>query len=603
MWSTVKKILGLLERRDRKRALLVLGMILVMGVLETLGVASIMPFVAVLANPGLVENNAYIRPIYDWIGFESPRSFILLLGFVVLGLAVGTTVFKAVTTWSIMQFSTMRSFTLSQRLFRGYLYRPYAWFLRRHSSDLSKTVFSEVGQVIGGAMMPAMQLVAHGTIVLLLLALLIAIDPILAITLAVVLGGIYGLVFYTTRHYVARIGADRVQANKERFRVSSEAFGGIKDVKLLGLEAIFLKRFEEPSRRFIRHQIANQLITQFPQYALQIMTVSGILLIVQYQTFTSGGVGQALPLIAVYALAGYRLLPAVQKVYQSINSLRFAQAALDVLHRDLVETAKGCPADGSPAFIEVEALALNHSLVLRNVSYTYPGASAKALADLSITVPARSTVGIVGRTGAGKTTAVDLILGLLDPDKGELIVDNETVTEENKRAWQKSLGYVPQHIFLIDDTVAANIAFGVPASEIDLEAVERSARLANLHAFVSEELDNGYRTLIGERGVRLSGGQRQRVGIARALYHDPAILIMDEATSALDNITERAVIEAVNNLANRKTIVLIAHRLTTVRRCDLIFLLDHGRLVAQGTYDELAGTSEPFREMVNATMS
>jgi len=603
MWNTVRQLLDLLERRDRWRAWLLLCMILGMGLLETVGVASIMPFVAVLANPDLVENNRYIKPIYDWVGFDTPRHFILLLGFVVLALAISTTLFKAATTWWMLQFTTMRGFTLSQRLFRGYLYRPYAWFLRRHSADLSKTVFSEVGQVIGGAMMPAMQLVAHGTIVLLLLALLVAIDPILALTIAAVLGGIYGVIFWTTRHYLDRIGADRVQANRQRFMVSSEAFGGIKDVKLLGLEGSFLKRFREPSRRFVRHQIANQLIIQVPQYALQIMTVTGVLLIVQYQTFTSGGVGQALPLIAVYALAGYRLLPAVQKVYKEISSLRFAQAALDSLHHDLVETAKSCPTDRPPASTDVRAVPLNHSLALRNVSFSYPGASTHALADLSIVVPARSTVGIVGRTGAGKTTAVDMILGLLDPDKGELIIDNEIITAENKRAWQKSLGYVPQHIFLMDATVAANIAFGVSRSKIDLEAVERAARLSNLHTFVSEELDKGYQTHIGERGVRLSGGQRQRVGIARALYHDPEVLIMDEATSALDNITERAVIEAVNNLAARKTIVLIAHRLTTVRRCDLIFLLDHGRVIAQGTYDELAGNSEPFREMVNATMS
>jgi len=604
MWKTTKRLLDLLEPRDRRRAFLLLGMMLVMGILETMGVASIMPFVAVLANPNLVENNRYIKPIYEWFGFDTTGSFILLLGFVVLGLAVGTTVFRAITTWSILHFSTMRNFTLSQRLFRGYLYQPYAWFLRRHSADLSKTVFSEVGQVIGGAMMPALQFVAQITVVVLLLTLVIVVDPVLALTLVLVLGGVYGLVFWTTRHYVDRIGTDRVKANRERFRVGAEAFGGIKDVKLLGLEASFLKRFEEPSRRFVRHQIGGQLVVQFPQYALQIMTVSGVLLIVQYQTMSSGDVGKALPLIALYALAGYRLLPAVHKVYSSLSSLRFAQAALDVLHEDLLETAKGCPpADISTTSPDIKPITLTQSLILRHVSYSYPLASNRALADLNITIPARSTVGIVGRTGAGKTTAVDVILGLLDPDEGELIVDNTTITAQNKRAWQKSLGYVPQHIFLMDETVAANIAFGVPASEIDFEAVERAAKLANLHAFVSEELENGYQTIIGERGVRLSGGQRQRVGIARALYHDPDILIMDEATSALDNITERAVIEAVNNLGEQKTIIIIAHRLTTVRRCNLIFLLDQGRVIAQGCYDELAGTSEPFRQMVNAALS
>ena len=298
-----------------------------------------MPFVALLANPKLVETNHYFSAAYQWVGFGTPQTFLLFLGFVVIGLAVGTTVFKALTAMAILRFTTNRNYSLSMRLFKGYLYQPYPWFLRRNSADLGKTILSEVSQVIGGALMPAIQLLAQGTVALFLIALLIVIDPVLALTVSTVLGGIYGLVFWTTRRYLDRIGADRVKANKERFRASGEAFAGIKDVKILGLEASFLKRFENPSRRFVKHQIANQLIVQMPQYALQIMAVTGVMLIVQYQTFMSGGVGQALPLIAVYALAGYRLMPAIQRVYQCISSLRFAKPALEVVHGDLIETA------------------------------------------------------------------------------------------------------------------------------------------------------------------------------------------------------------------------------------------------------------------------
>jgi ABC-type multidrug transport system fused ATPase/permease subunit len=600
-WDTVRQLFELLEPRDRRRAALVLGMILLMGVLETAGVASIMPFVALLANPNLVETNRYFIAVNDWLGFDHPHSLLLVLGFLVIGLAIGTTVFKALTSFAVLRFTAMRNYSLSQRLFKGYLYQPYPWFLRRNSSDLGKTILAEVGEVIGGALMPALQVIAQGTIALFLVALLVAIDPLLALTVTMVLGGIYGLVYLTTRGHLERIGAGRLTANKERYRASSEAFGGIKDVKILGLEPSFLQRFEKPSRRFVRYQIASQMIIQIPNFALQIMTVTGVMLIVLYQSYMSGGIGKALPVVAVYALAGYRLAPAIHKVYQSIATLRVAKPALRVVHRDLADTA---PAIDHSEAADCEAIApLSHQIELRDVTYSYPASSAEALSGVSLTIRARSTVGIVGRTGAGKTTVVDVILGLLSPQKGQLLVDDRLITTNNKRAWQRRLGYVPQYIFLIDDTVAANIAFGVAPSQVDLEAVERAARIANLHSFVAEELEQGYATLIGERGVRLSGGQRQRIGIARALYHDPDIIIMDEATSALDNITERAVIEAVNNLANRKTIVIIAHRLTTVRRCDDILLLEHGRVVAKGPYDELKGNSEQFREMVNATLS
>ena len=242
-------------------------------------------------------------------------------------------------------------------------------------------------------------------------------------------------------------------------------------------------------------------------------------------------------------------------------------------------------------------LPLRNSLELRHVTYTYPQAARPALVGLSLTIPAKATVGFVGATGAGKTTVMDIILGLLEPQQGEVRVDGIPLNGENVRGWQRAIGYVPQHIFLVDDTVAGNIAFGVRPHKVDMLAVERAARYAELHDFVTGELPQGYRTMIGERGMRLSGGQRQRIGIARALYHDPEVLLLDEATSALDNVTERAIMGALHNLANVKTIVLIAHRLSTVRTCHRIFLLEHGRLKAVGTYDELLTNDPRFREL------
>jgi ABC-type multidrug transport system fused ATPase/permease subunit len=289
-----------------------------------------------------------------------------------------------------------------------------------------------------------------------------------------------------------------------------------------------------------------------------------------------------------------RLMPALQQIYASLTKIGLGRPGLDALYADLIESGDAKPQQvaNDPA-----PLHLRSRLELRNIRYTYPKARAAALIDVSLTIQARTTVGFVGATGAGKTTVVDVILGLLEADQGEVLVDGVAVSQENVRAWQRSIGYVPQHIFLTDDTVTANIAFGVPPQKVDVKAVERAAQFAELHDFVTQELPRGYETFVGERGIRLSGGQRQRVGIARALYHDPDVLVMDEATSALDNLTERAVMDAIHNLARRKTIILIAHRLSTVRSCDRIFLMERGRIKASGAYDELLRVDEGFRRM------
>lgn len=598
MLDIFKKVRDLLDRRGRNRALLVLGMIVIMAILETAGVASIIPFVAVLGNPSLVETNRYLKSVYDGLGFATTQDFFVFLGVAVFVVTVGSTVFKALTTWAILRFNGMNNYTLSRRLFKGYLHQPYVWFLRRHSSDLAKTVLSEVGEVVDGALICGMQLVAYTAVACMLIVLLVYVEPMLALTVATVLGGAYGLILWSTRRYLPHIGKNRVKANRERYRVSHEAMGGIKDLKVLGMESAFLERFEKPSLRLVKYKASALMIQQIPRYALQAIAFGGILLIVQYQLVTRGSLGEALPLIALYAVAGYRLLPALQNIYQNISKLRFSKPALDALHRNLLENQIGSRTELFTDPAGMKPVELRERLDLRNVTFRYPGAPSAALDRVTISIAARTTVGLVGQTGSGKTTAIDVMLGLLEPTEGLLVVDGAEITAENQRAWQRRVGYVPQQIFLADDTIAANIAFGVPHAEIDKAAVEQAASIARLHAFVVDELALGYDTLIGERGVRLSGGQRQRVGIARALYRNPDILIMDEATSALDTITERAVMDAVGNLEHQKTIILVAHRLSTVRRCDNIFLFEHGKIVGSGSYDELVDQSAHFQTMV-----
>ncbi len=591
-----QKLLALLSPAERRRAYLLLGMILVMAFLDVVGVASIMPFMAVLANPAVVETNRWLARAYQGLGFSDTDRFLFFLGVGVFVALVASIAFKALTTYALLRFTHMRAYSLSRRMVAGYLRQPYEWFLNRHSADLGKTVLSEVELVANGALLPMMQLIAQGVVVIALLILLILVDPLLALSVAAGVGGAYALIYLGLRRYLTRLGDERVSANRERFQTVQETFGGIKDVKVAGLEGILLRRFDEPARLYARVNAVSSIVGQMPRYALEAVAFGGVLLIVLYLMAGPGGLQQALPLLAVYAFAGYRLIPAVQQVYSHLTRLRFTGPALDRLHEDLMALA---PDPGARLTVQRAApMGLSHSLRLDEVTYRYPGAPRPVLNALTLEVPVHSTVGLVGATGSGKTTAVDVMLGLLRPESGQLCVDDTPITPDNARAWQRTVGYVPQQIYLADASVTANIAFGMPDDQIDHAAVARAARIANLHDFVIREMPAGYDTLVGERGVRLSGGQRQRIGIARALYHDPDVLILDEATSALDNLTEQAVMEAVHNLSHQKTIVLIAHRLSTVRDCDRIFMLEQGNLVGEGSYDELVERNVQFRRMV-----
>lgn len=591
----IKKIYNLLTPTERRKSLLILLMVLVMAFLDVLGVASIMPFMAVVASPEMIDGNIYLSSIYKFIGFTEPQQFLFFLGVAVFVLLLASISFKALTTWELLRFASMCHYSLGKRLVTGYLYQPYEWYLNRHTADLGKTVLSEAGQVIHGALMPLMKLIAHAVVVIALIGLLLVIEPMLTVYIGMTLGVAYVGIYVFLRKPLVHLGDERLKANRVRFQSLTEAFSGIKEVKFGGLEEAFIHRFDGPSERFANADASAQAAAQLPRFFIEILIFGGMLIVVLYLISTSGGIQGALPLIALYAFAGYRLMPALQQVFANLSNLRYAGPALDNLHKDIINLEPLHKRPEVPDHLKIE-----HSIKLQNISYSYPNAARAALTGLDLEIAARTTIGIVGRSGAGKTTLVDITLGLLQAQHGKLCVDGKPISGENIRAWQKSIGYVPQQIYLSDDTIAANIAFGVDKRQIDQGAVEKAARIANLHEFVTTDLPEGYNTPVGDRGIRLSGGQRQRIGIARALYHNPQILILDEATSALDNLTEQVVMDAVHNLNHEITIIIITHRLTTVRECDWIYLLEKGELAGQGAYDKLIENSWIFREMAQA---
>lgn len=589
-----RKIFSLLDARERKRFWFLAAIMVAVALVEVIGISSVLLLLNVLADPQRISGHGMLSAVYKGFGFESIFSFQVALALAVTGVVILGLAIKAGGTYAITRFAAMRSHSISSRLLGAYLHRPYTWFLGRNSSEVSKNILNEVDGLISRVITPALKLISNILLVLAIMAFLVVVNPTVTLLSALLLGGSYALIYIRLRDELRRSGEEVMQAFGERFRVSQEATGGIKDVKLLGLEDAYIKIYEKAALRSARASARLGVMLELPRFALEAITFGTLLTLVLLLLFQhDGNIMSIVPTLGIFAFSVMRLLPALQQIYHGLASMRGADAVLDTISADYsnasVLTHPSAEA-GAP-------LKLERALELSEVGFAYASAGRSALNGVDLTIPAHTTVGIVGGTGAGKTTLVDVILGLLIPDEGKILVDGIPVTAQNLRAWQQTLGYVPQAIFLTDDTIAANIAFGVPKDEIDMAAVERAARAAALHDFVVTDLTAGYSTVVGERGVRLSGGQRQRIGIARALYRDPSLLIMDEATSALDNITERVVMEAVQNIRADKTIILIAHRLTTVRNCDLIFLMDHGRVVAHGTYDELVAGNATFRKM------
>jgi len=590
--KNLSKIIKLLTYQERKQALYLLFMILFVAILDAVGVASIMPFIAVLTNPDIIETNALFNKTFIFsniLGIKTREQFLFVLGSLVFLLLVFSLVFKATLTYFQLRFSSMCQYQLSKRMMSGYLNQPYDWFLNQHSADIGKTILSEVNIIISKGLIQLLNLITYGVIAFALLILLILSDPIFALIAGFSLAFTYLVVYKFTRKFLLRIGHERVKANQARFTVVSEAFNAAKELKVGNLEKAFIEKFSIPAKILAQNSAIAASISQLPRYVLEIIAFGGMLLLILYLMLQNNIFTDALPLIALYTFAGYRLIPALQRIYASVSQLRFVDPSINSIYDDFKSLDKKITENNE------SIISLKKEIILNELCYQYPNTSDATLKNINLRIPAHSFVGITGSTGSGKTTIIDIILGLLHAQKGTLKVDNEVINLSNCVSWQKSIGYVPQNIFIADDTIAANIAFGLEKESINHDQIQKAAKIANIHDFVINELPQKYSTIVGERGIRLSGGERQRIGIARALYRNPQVLILDEATSALDNLTESAVMTEIHKIGNKKTVILIAHRLTTLKECDIIFLLNNGKLEAQGTYNELIKSNDHFR--------
>ena len=589
--KNIKKLLKLLSKNERKKAFLLTFLIFISAILDVLGVASIIPLIALLSNPNLIESNVLINKVYVFFNMNDPQIFLFYLGGSFFIFFIISMVVKTLSTYFQFRFTLMCEYSIGKRLLQNYLHQSYSWFLDSHSSDLAKNILSTVNQVINQALLPFFNLISQSMITLFIITLLVYIDPKLTIYIGLTFGIVYGITYGLFINALNRNGLARVKNDQERYTALSNAFGSIKETKLGNLENFFIKQFSGPAKNFAKSQASGQIIGLLPRYLFEAIAFGGLLLIILYLMRQSNNFITILPILSLYAFAGYRLMPALQQVYVALTSLRFASAAINSVY-------KYRPVRYDTNAIK-EKLDFKKEVSLKNITYHYPKSTKTNLNKISIKILAKSITGVVGLSGSGKTTLADIILGLLEPQEGTLKIDNKIINKNNLASWQNNIGYVPQQIFLTDQSISSNIAFGVDRELIDHDAVEHASKIANLHNFVINELPDKYDTIIGERGIRLSGGQRQRIGIARALYNNPSILILDEATNALDNLTEKAVMDSLYNLRNKITIILIAHRLNTIKKCDQVFLIDQGEIIDSGNYDELSKNSKSFNRFIS----
>ena len=603
MPGTIQKLREILTRREKIQIAILLVAIIAMAFAQAVGVASVLPFISLVMDPDMVFSNQYLYWVYDTFNFTSVNRFIIFAGVGMFAIIILANAISAFATWLKLRFAWMNNHRLSRRLLEKYLSMPYVYYLNQNSADLSKNVLYEVNNLTNSYLIPLLTIITRGMVVFFMLAMLFWIDVMVSLIALFVLGGAYLLIFFKINKALKYRGMLRRMANKMRFKTVSEAFGGIKETKVLNREPFFLEAYSRESLKQARLMSWNAVIGQIPRFVLEAIAFGGIIIFVLVLLLTREDARQVIPLASLFAFAGYRLMPALQEIFTSFTQMQFNMAVLDGIYEDFTRVEKGTVADTFSRSKKVEKLPFAGEITLENISYNYPDTAYPVISNINLTIKRNTSVAFVGSTGSGKTTLIDIILGLLPPQQGRLLIDDMPLDSSNTIKWQRKIGYVPQHIYLSDDTAARNIAFGVSDKQIDWEALEEAARIANIQDFITDELPQGYETLVGERGIRLSGGQRQRIGIARALYHDPEVLVFDEATSALDGVTEEMVLQAMENAAKLKNLIIIAHRLTTVKNCDMVYLLDRGRIVAEGTYDQLMRSSEQFRKMAKAAVT
>jgi ABC-type multidrug transport system fused ATPase/permease subunit len=565
--STLSKVWYLLTPQQRKSAVGLLALMIIGMVLETLGVGLVIPVIALITDENLTTRYPRLQPTLAYFGNPPQSTLIVGAMLSLVGIYLVKAVFLGLMFWRQSQFAFELQVSISQRLFTIYLRQPYMFHLQRNSATLISNATQEINQFTFGVVLPGMGLVTESLVILGLAFLLLAAQPAGALVVVITLGGA-ALAFHKfTQSKVASWGIARQRHEALRIQHLQQGLGGAKDVKLLGREDDFLNQFKNHSEESAASGQRITALAQLPRLWIELLAMIGLASIVLIMVAQGKSIGAIAPTLGLFTAAAFRLMPSVNRVLTYTQSIRYGLATANTLCTELNLNSPASQATFDTA-------AHWQEITLKNVCFTYPNASSPTLRHISLAIQRGETVGFVGPSGSGKSTLVDVVLGLLTPSVGTILVGDSDI-QSNLRGWQRQIGYVPQSIYLVDDSLRRNVAFGLADDKIDDAAVARAIRFAQLEEFVLT-LPEGLETVVGERGTRLSGGQRQRIGIARALYHDPSVLVLDEATSALDTATEQGVMEAITALRGSKTILIVAHRLSTVQHCDRMYRLEFG---------------------------
>ncbi len=594
MLSRLKKLFYLIGRAERAKFLVLLFFMLIHSLLETAGVGSITVFIILLSSPDMILNNVWARPVLAWLNISDARSLMIWGSVFLIALFVVKNIFFAVLVYFKNRVTYSEQIRLGNRLFKAYMKAGYTFFLNRNSSELLRNINSETGVIVSGVIVPLMQIMMDSLVLLMIVLLLLKVQPVISLLSFTVLGTVSFLFIRITNKKNKAYGREVQQHRHRMNKIVIEGISGIKEVKVLGRENSFLKQYNFSAVRSAVAFRYKHLINQMPKPFMETIAVAGMLLIALMFILMGEKVNMLIPVLTLFGAATVKLLPIFKTVVSAYTEIRYNVYAIDPVYQDLTLLEK------DPDWLKEqkavhEPYPFSSKIVFENVSYRYPQGSAEAIQEINLEIPKGAVIGLVGPSGAGKTTIADIILGLLKPHTGRVMADHQDIFEHVRR-WQMNVGYIPQFIHLNDDTIRRNIAFGLQDEDIDDMKINQALSAAHLESLI-REIPKGLDTIVGERGIRFSGGQRQRIGIARALYNNPQVLIMDEATSALDNITEKSVIESIELLRGDRTIIMIAHRLTTVRNCDVIYLVNEGRILEKGSYDDLMKTSSEFRKM------
>ena len=583
-----------LSRRRQRQVGLLVFLMLVSAFAEVASLGAVLPFLGILIAPERVLNHSFVGGVAQGLGITSADQLLLPLTLAFIAVAVIAGAIRILLIWTSTRLAFSTGADLGIEVYRRTLYQPYWVHASRNSSEVISGIINKTNEVVFAVLLPLLTLVSSTVLVVAIMAALVVIDPVMASVAGVGFGVSYALVTWVSRRQLHRNSHRIAHEQTQVLKALQEGLGGIRDVLLDGAQSVYCGVFRQADLTLRRAQGSVVFISSSPRYAMEALGMVVIAGLAYALSQKVGGISASLPVLGVLALGAQRLLPCLQQIYSSWAAIAGSQASL----ADIIALLDQ-PLPEELLQPTTAPLLIQDSIRLDAVRFRYSEESPWVLDGLNLVIAKGSRVGFVGSTGSGKSTTLDLLMGLLMPTEGEILVDGQPIIGNRLRAWQRSIAHVPQSVYLADTTMAENIAFGVPPDRIDLDRVKRAARQAQIADFI-ESSPGGYQDYVGERGVRLSGGQCQRIGIARALYKKASVLVFDEATSALDNATEQSVMDAIGGLNSNLTILLIAHRLSTVRHCDIILELEHGRLVAQGTYEQLLEESPSFRRMARA---